>query len=426
MCDDQCIVTWKSNLSFYITGVINISIAILGLTMNLFGLYVIKRIKNKHLFHKLITCLTVIDSCVLSLSIVDGVYRGLKVRNKLLTYTYPYITHPCFYICVCGSILMTICISHERYFALQDPVRYSNGSHRLRKNQFFKYGLATVLFSITYNISRFLDLSFVCFTKLSDYKAFVLEDDIMLARPQDLPKTTEKCNKGNFTMRTVVRKTYVFDGYNETFRSMKLQENEGVFRMITSLADCIVMGLVPFCLLIFFNAWIYMFVKKQRKIVSRTSGTTTISQQIDNRIRTHEIRMAISFISIVMVFVTCYSIWLVYATITAIHYWKYRECLNPKETHAICDVTSKLGYISMEYIGHLLITINSSVNILLYGSNWNQFQEEAKELIIQIYPCIKSKKTEMPNSKRLFYLQTTSNNTDESSVPLSTFTTSRK
>ena len=197
MCDQYCINGWKSELSFFLTGVANISIAFVGLSINLFGIFVIKRIKNKHVFHKLIACLIVTDSCVLALSIVDGVYRGLKIRNDFLTYTYPYLTHPFFYICVCGSIFLTVCISHERYSALKDPVRYSNCSHRLRKHQFLKYVMATIMFSITYNITRFLDLSLVCFTEQRDYNASVLEFGIMVARPDDLSTTVETCNEEN-------------------------------------------------------------------------------------------------------------------------------------------------------------------------------------------------------------------------------------
>ena len=405
MCDQHCRNEWKSDLSFLLTGVVNISIAFVGLMLNLFGIFAIRRIKEKHLFHKLITCLIVTDSCVLVLSIVDGVYRGLKIRYDILAFTYPYLTHPCLYICVCGSIFMTVCISHERYSALKDPVRYSNGRRRLQKHHFLKYVMATILLSITYNIPRFFDLSLVCFTNERDYNASVLDFDIMVAKPDDLSTTVEICNEANRKRMIVVRKHFIFDDYNKTFRSFELEKNEGTFRISTSVADCIFMGVVPFALLIFFNAWIYIFVKKQRKIVSRYSGSGfwnpdsgTINEAIHNGIRMQEIRMAMSFISIVIVFVTCYSFWLVHGIITAITYWKYDECQNSEETHPICDVSVNKGFIAIESIGHLLITFNSSVNILLYGLSWNQFQEVVKELIEKICPCVKFEKTERKQS----------------------------
>ena len=195
---------------------------------------------------------------------------------------------------------------------------------------------------------------------------------------------------------TVVRKPFIFDDYNQTLRSFELEKNEGTFRITTSVADCIFMGILPFGLLIFLNAWIYIHAKQERKIVSSCSGSGKITEATDNTIRMQEIRIAMTFISIVICFLTCYSLWLVHAIITAISYWKYDECQNSQETHPICNAASSKGFIAMEYIGHLLIIINSSVNILLYGLSWDEFQEAAKELIVEICPCLTLNNPKVP------------------------------
>ena len=134
MCDQDCRDELKADLSSWVLGKANISVSTIGILMNIFGLYVFRRIKNQHSFHKLIICLTIVDTLVLLLSILDGIYRGVVVRNEVFTFIYPYFIHPCFYICICCSIYLTICISHERYTALKDPVRYSNTSmHQTNK-----------------------------------------------------------------------------------------------------------------------------------------------------------------------------------------------------------------------------------------------------------------------------------------------------
>ena len=350
--------------------------------MNIFGLCVFRRIKNQHSFHKLIICLTIVDTCVLLLSIVDGVYRGLVVRSEFLTQIYPYFVHPCFYMCVCCSIYITICISHERYSALKDPVRYSNISmQQTKKWKFLKYFLATLIFSIIYNIIRFSDFQTVCLDDDSDYQFIKKYNITILDSDTVLRSTPGACNDPREdTKMTILDRNILFN--NET--------SNGIFRTVIATTDCLVLGLVPFVLLIFFNASIYGFVRKQRQKIGPRINMSIENQQVEDRIRINEIRMAVSFITIVAVFFICHSVWLVSSVIGAIFDWKAlnKTCHTNEQTKGFCEEIISPWYIKLTYASRLLMVINSAVNILLYGVVWNQFREEARDMLMEIFICL--------------------------------------
>ena len=391
-CNPMICSTWKSSLSYGITGIGNITIATIGIVLNIFGLFVFRRIQNKHLFHQMIIALTAFDICVLVFSIADGVYRGFKVRNFYLAYTYPYITHPFLYISVCASIYMTLCISYERYTALQDPVRYSNGMQRLRRNKFLAYFFSVTGFAITYNITRFLELSIVCPPDFI-HKHKILNHNITVAEPKELPSKVPICNLTNDSTITVVRQPNLFDNEG-LFRNMDYHVPSGIFRMATSLADCIVMGVIPISLLIYFNFRTYIFIRKQRKYIQENfTFQRSRPEDCSQRIRRQEIRMAITFAVVGIMFVISYVSWLTYATINAYHATMFKKCqvmMDPTQIPAICDITKQYWYILLQYLGPLMLTFNSSINVLIYGSTWNQFRERAKELIKDIRTSVTS------------------------------------
>ena len=121
----NCRAIYRANASYYILGVAGIIIASVGLLLNSFGLFVVWKIKENHIFQKLIVCLLIFDTTLLFFSIIDFSYRGLKCRSSILVYGIPFIVYPGSYMSLFCSIYMTVCISHERYSALQDPIRYS-------------------------------------------------------------------------------------------------------------------------------------------------------------------------------------------------------------------------------------------------------------------------------------------------------------
>ena len=143
------------------------------------------------------------------------------------------------------------------------------------------------------------------------------------------------------------------------------------------------------------------------------------NQEIEDRIRNTEIRMAISFIAIVAIFFLCHSVWLVSSAMDAVFEWnafsKYCHEENNLKTQAFCTAMLGPRYIILSHASRLLMVLNSSVNILLYGFVWNQFREEAKEVMqeIVIYCGIKKRA-----SRRKSYLAETGG-TSSTEIPLS-------
>ena len=119
----------------------------------------------------------------------------------------------------------------------------------------------------------------------------------------------------------------------------------------------------------------------------------TEKQKIEDRIRINEIRMAVSFIAIVTVFFICHSVWLASSVSGAFFDWASlnKDCHNPKntKTRKACDEMLEPWYIILTYASRFLMVLNSSVNILLYAVVWNQFREEAMELLTSILGIIK-------------------------------------
>ena len=345
---------------YWILGVSGMSVACFGLIINSFGLYVLLRNKDKHMFQKMLACLVTFDTCVLIFSLLVAIYRGAKVDDNIVVLTYPYITYPGFYISVCCSIYMTICMSHERYSALRDPIRYSKTIELqgYQQRKITKYLLATVMGSIAYNIFRFYEYSAHCVSE-EDYA------DEKVLNGINVPLHGYKFWSGIFANSSEECEKMIVVKSDDVNRR-ETEKDEGIFRRAISISDCIVLGIMPFLLLIYFNTRIYLCVRKQRERISAVSAeSSTENMKIENRIRKNEIRMAISFMAIVAVFFVCYSVNLIFGIISA-HYYPSRY-----EPAAI-------WFFILRDLGQLLMVVNSSVNIILYGFIGRNFRVDAK------------------------------------------------
>ena len=367
MCDlhhGTCREEFKDGSSNKILGVSGILVASLGLILNSFGLYVLLRNKEKHMFHKLLYCLVTFDSCVLIFSILDAIYRGLKAQDRILVYGYPYFIFPGFYISVTCSIYMTICLSHERYSALKDPIRYSKTielqGYQNRKIR--KYLLATVCGSIVYNIFRFFEFKIYCVLKtVYDNKNLFIGNNVPIVSYTQWKDYLMNCSIEGDAKEVVVVKL-------DDINLLDTEEDNGIFIRATSYSDCFVLGIIPFLLLIYFNTRTSLCVKKQRERIRDLSISSTESKKIEIRILKNEIMMAICFMVIVTVFLICYAVNLIYGIISASAYMDNYE-------------TPQRWFFIMRDVGRLLIIVNSSVNILLYGFVVRTFREEIMETI---------------------------------------------
>ena len=106
---------------FYIKGVIGLSIALMGILINVFGIIFLARRKTLALFHKLIISLAIWDISVLIM--ITGCYilptLSIKYYQNIFNPYYPYGL-PIVQISVTGSIYSTLFLTIERYVVAND------------------------------------------------------------------------------------------------------------------------------------------------------------------------------------------------------------------------------------------------------------------------------------------------------------------
>ena len=151
-----------NELAFWIGGVSNCTIGVLGFLINLVSAYVL--LTNpflKNTFNKLLCNLLIIDNFCLFFILVEVISKKFSTIHKSSSYNllYPYLFHPFRNISLTSSIFMTIGIAHERYRAIQFPLAHhqTRGSSGTRRILLLKYTLTVVLLATLINIPKFFE-----------------------------------------------------------------------------------------------------------------------------------------------------------------------------------------------------------------------------------------------------------------------------
>ena len=151
-----------NELAFWIGGVSNCTIGVLGFLINLVSAYVL--LTNpflKNTFNKLLCNLLIIDNFCLFFILVEVISKKFSTIHKSSSYNllYPYLFHPFRNISLTSSIFMTIGIAHERYRAIQFPLAHhqTRGSSGTRRVLLLKYTLTVVLLATLINIPKFFE-----------------------------------------------------------------------------------------------------------------------------------------------------------------------------------------------------------------------------------------------------------------------------
>lgn len=151
-----------SDLAFWVGGVSNCTIGVMGFLMNFISAYVL--LTNPFLqntFNKLLSNLLIIDNFCLLFILVEVISKKFSTIYKSSSYNllYPYLFHPFRNISLTSSIFMTIGIAHERYRAIQFPLAHHQmrGSSGTRRILLLKYTLTVVLLATLINIPKFFE-----------------------------------------------------------------------------------------------------------------------------------------------------------------------------------------------------------------------------------------------------------------------------
>ena len=150
----------NSQLSFWVGGILNCFIGILGFVLNIVSAYMLltsSRIKNT--FNSMLSILLIIDSVCLFFILVEVIPSNVGFHTRTHDVLYPYFFHPFRIISLTSSIFMTIGIAHERYRAIQYPLHHlqTRSSGRFRRTLLAKYVLVVIFCATLINIPKFFE-----------------------------------------------------------------------------------------------------------------------------------------------------------------------------------------------------------------------------------------------------------------------------
>ena len=150
--------------AYWIDGVFRMLLIFTGLTVNSMAIWILLTTKKlQGLFNHLLVYLFAANNfCLVCLTFLL-LFHHLHFQTKSIICITAYLAYPFRDILLTASVLITVCLSHERYTALQDPHGYAtnmaiarNRSQRLRK-----YVLFVAIFSLCFNCLKFFEFTVV-------------------------------------------------------------------------------------------------------------------------------------------------------------------------------------------------------------------------------------------------------------------------
>ena len=86
-----------------------------------------KNYERTNIFYRMLMHLLFLDICVLLTWMNLSLFVAFGVRNTVIIHMVPYFSYPSTHIAITASTCMTVAIAHERYLAVQYPLKYSEG-----------------------------------------------------------------------------------------------------------------------------------------------------------------------------------------------------------------------------------------------------------------------------------------------------------
>ena len=219
-------------------------LVIFGLTMNTIAIFAIRSLEKKcKLFNNILISLLVFDSWFLLTAPLF--YFGVNHEYfgcQLCTQAIPYWSFPCGHMALFGTILMTLAIAHERYLAVKDPLYYMRAGGQSPKTRLMIYVIPATILSVAFNIPRFFIFNLVM---------------------KNAPTTTAYDNDTTTTAATTTAMIY-------SVELSKLGNSGSYLFYYTYLANTGLFGIIPFCLIVFFNFLTYSMMREQNQICQQS------------------------------------------------------------------------------------------------------------------------------------------------------------
>ncbi|XP_040577698.1 uncharacterized protein [Lepeophtheirus salmonis] len=217
-----------STVNFWMRGVSQTVIAILGIIGNVISSIIISRKEMRNSFNLLLVSLAVFDSTYLFGSILESFREEFLMASDAHILLFPYLLYPLSQMAFTASIFMTVAIAWERYTAVHFPLDYNlamNDSNAMRK-RLVMYVVPVVVLAILFNSAKFFEAKI--------YYEKVIDD-------------------GNTTFSYIPRV-----GVAE-------MRTHPIYIVYHNWGRLIVLGIIPFGLLVFFNYKIFKDIRERRK-----------------------------------------------------------------------------------------------------------------------------------------------------------------
>ena len=345
------------------------------------------KLKMKVNFHRLMIALAVYDTLYISLSIlvfaIPEIFEDYKIKGYHF-YIAPRAV-PLIQVALTGSVYCTVSISLERYLTVCYPF-YLAGKNWSSK----RYIVPIVLFSLLYNITRFMEMQTTCtgfqaikFRGNETYPNVDIDE-----ATEDNKTQTVSCsdikqvnyhnatwNGNNFESNVFINESVPEIRYSYTVELTLLRKNKYYYSIYIIGLNFVFNGLIPFSLIITLNMLLYRQLKliiKTSSFVSRTSSLTSSLQQkpsqsfdaYKNRnenkrqrgVKLGEVMLAKVSLVIVVVFIICHSIkWIpnIYELVQRL------DTDNEK-------LEWPFWIDTITQISHFLMVLNSSTNFYIY------------------------------------------------------------
>ncbi|CAB4063238.1 unnamed protein product [Lepeophtheirus salmonis] len=333
--------------SYWTEGVLQTFCAILGIIGNFLAGLILSRKSMKNVFNLLLVTLAIFDSTYLFGSILESFRKSFNLATNTHIILFPHMLYPITQISIAGSIFMTVAIALERYIAVHYPLTYNQAMHESNAlpKRIAKYISCVLFLSLLFSFTRF-------------FEAEVRYDPENPLTPYLKP--------------TVLR-------------------TNSMYVLYFNWSRLIVLGIIPFMLLVFFNVSIYKAIQARRKRRHKpdvTQMTTTMgepkehsasSKKIVNSVREQHVNetrskkednLAVIFMAFILVFLICHLPRLLLNIHELLTITETMEC--QKRGHFSFSLMSMVS-IS---VSHFLLVVNSSTNIIIYCALSSKFRVE--------------------------------------------------
>ena len=235
--------------AFWVEGVLQTVFAILGILGNIIASLIITRKEMRNSFNLLLVSLACFDSTYLFGSILESFRKNFHLTSETHIVLFPYLLYPLNQMAISGSIFMTVAIAWERYIAVHYPLDYNqamNDSNAIRK-RLVKYVGPVFVLAVLFNVVKFFEAKII-------YTAVIQNHSGELILP----------SLGNSSNVTVANTTWTSVDYVAELHVAELRTHPA-YSAYHNWSRLIILGIIPFVLLVFFNTKIYRDISERRK-----------------------------------------------------------------------------------------------------------------------------------------------------------------